>query len=204
MIEIIGLVGEPESGKDSIADYAIEDFGARRIAFADPIRECALAIDSPAVVQATGDPDQLRILRVSDVVSQLGWREAKQIPEVRRLLQRIGTEMGRQIIDDNLWINLGLRRLVAYHQGSGGELERFVITDVRFQNEADKLFEFAGKVQGQARLIRVTRPGYGPVNDHDSENSYNKIAPIGACIHNDGDLDDLRNTTSTVLTQVFN
>ena len=203
MIQIVGLVGETESGKDSIADFAIEDFGARRIAFADPIRECALAIDPVVTVQATDDPDQLRVLRLSDAVSQVGWREAKKIPEVRRILQRIGTEMGRKIIEDSLWINLGIRRLVAFYQGSEGEIERFVITDVRFQNEADKIFEFAAKVQGKAALVRVSRPGYGPVNDHESENSYNSVGPISARINNDGDLDDLRFATKSVLDKVF-
>lgn len=199
MIYVVGLVGETESGKDSIADFAIEDFGARRIALADPIRECALAIDPIVAIQATGNPDQIRVARLSDVVSELGWREAKKIPEVRRLLQRIGTEMGREIIDDDLWIVMGLRRMMAYYNGSGGELNRFIFTDVRFPNESVKIREFVEANDGVLDLVRVKRPGYGPVNDHDSENSYDKIEPIAAHIDNKGDLNDLRKITGIVL-----
>lgn len=208
MIRIVGLVGETESGKDTIADLAIAQFGARRIAFADPIRNCALAIDPivPVVVREEGDDEEkVQLVRVSDVVSKMGWREAKQLPEVRRLLQRIGTEMGREIIHPDIWINLGFRLLTAYYSGSNGEIENYVITDVRFQNEADKILEFiqALDIEAEAFLVRVKRPGYGAVNDHASENSYDAIGPIHTTIDNDGSLEDLKDKVYDVLGKVF-
>lgn len=202
MIKIVGLVGEPETGKDTIADFAIEDFGARRIAFADPIRECALAIDPIVAIQGTADPSQIVVMRVSDVVSSVGWREAKQMPEVRRLLQRIGTEMGREIIHDDLWINLGFRRMLSYYNGSGQELDKFIFTDVRFPNEADKLREMAESMNGSFTLIRIARPGFGVVNNHASENSYDEIG-THTVLNNDGDLSDLRANASIVLEWAF-
>lgn len=208
MITIVGLVGETETGKDSIADIAIQEFGARRIAFADPIRNCALAIDPIIPIVLVDDEgnaeDKVQLVRLSDVVTRIGWREAKKLPEVRRLLQRIGTEMGREIIHEDLWINLGLKLLVAYNNGSGGELERFVITDVRFQNEADKIREFADLINGQAHFVRVTRPGHGVVNDHDSESSYDQIEPVNFGIDNDGSLEELSVKTRSVLEGLFN
>lgn len=195
MIKIVGLIGEPECGKDTIADFAIEKLGARRIAFADPIRECALAIDPIVTITVNQDgatpPESINVYRLSDVVSQLGWREAKKIPEIRRLLQRIGTEMGREVILDDIWIQLGFRRLMAYHNGSGGELDRFVFTDVRFENEAEGIAKFAEQVGGKFTLIRVRRPGYGVVNDHASESSYDKISANNTIV-NDGSLEDLQ------------
>lgn len=203
MIQIVGLIGEPGVGKDAIADFAVEDFGARRIAFADPIREIALAIDSVVGVSPVeGHPEQLMIHRMTDVVRDVGWTAAKQIPEVRRTLQRIGTEAGRQIINEDLWVSLGFRRLLAYYNGSGQELELFVFTDVRFINEATKIRTFAQELGGEARMVRVKRPGHGSVNNHASESSYDDI-PHEAEVTNDGDLDDLRRSTAGIFNNIF-
>lgn len=202
MITMIGLIGEPSTGKDTIADFAIEDHDFRRIGFADKIYSCALAID-PIVATNRFSDTALAYKRVSDIVTEIGWRQAKDdIPEVRRLLQRIGTEMGRETIDDNIWISLAFKRLVAYHQGSGGELERFIFTDVRFPNEADAMTAFAEQVGGQAHFVRVARPGYGVVNNHASESAYEAI-PYGFKIINDGTLDDLRADVETVIDSVL-
>ena len=36
---ILGLAGPRGGGKDTLADYLVEDYSFKRIAFADPIRE---------------------------------------------------------------------------------------------------------------------------------------------------------------------
>ena len=35
---ILGLTGPPGSGKDTLADYLVEKYNFKRVAFADPIR----------------------------------------------------------------------------------------------------------------------------------------------------------------------
>lgn len=149
-MRIIGLMGYARSGKDTAAKALIER-GWTRIAFADAVREMALAID-PVVDWEMGE-------RLSDWVKQMGWEGAKQNPEIRRLLQAIGTEGGRKVLGENVWIDAALRKVSAAAM-QGGDV---VLTDVRFFNEAQAIRDWGGMV------VQVNRPGVGPLNGHASE-----------------------------------
>jgi hypothetical protein len=204
---MVGLIGEPSTGKDTIADFAIEDHGFRRIGFADKIYECYLALDPIVTVNVTksGDSDvyDVRTMRVSDVVSEMGWRRAKdEVAEIRRGLQRFGTEVGRDLIDPALWTSLAFKRMMAYYNGSGGELENFIFTDVRFPNEQEGMIGMADAIGGKAVFIRVERPGFTVVNGHASEMAYNQM-PFNYKIINDNDLVSLRADVADVLSEVI-
>lgn len=163
---VIGLSGYARSGKDAIATI-LSDFGWERRAFADAIRDVVYSLN-PLV----SGP-----LRLQQVVDLLGWEGAKgQYPEVRRLLQYMGTDVGRNFLGENVWVNMVLSSL-----GDGN----YVITDCRFPNEADAIRAAGGKVW------RISRPGVGPANDHISENSMEEYN-FDSYIENKGDLEDLR------------
>lgn len=144
-------MGYAQSGKDTAATF-LRDYGYERVAFADPLREMLAAINP--LVADTHDPSNLwRLRRLVDV---LGWDVAKtEFPEIRGLLQRLGTEAGRVVLGDHIWVDTALRRI----EGAS----RYVFTDVRFPNEAEAI-EGRGGV-----LWRVVRPGTEPVNAHPSE-----------------------------------
>lgn len=151
---IIGLSGYAQSGKDTVGRILVERHGFRRVSFADKLREVALAID-PIIfeVEEYEENDQVRL---SEIVGWDGWDAAKvNYPEVRRLLQAIGTEAGRNILGEDVWVNAALAWVMPH--------EDIVITDVRFPNEYEALYNKG------ARLWRVVRQGTGPVNDHPSE-----------------------------------
>lgn len=165
--QIIGLCGVAQAGKDSTANV-LKGYGFKRVAFADPIRD-ALWTLNPRII---GD------LRVQDLVNTLGWDVCKvQYPEIRRLLQVLGTEVAREQWRDDFWINLAFENMAK-------DNDNYVITDVRFPNEVEAL-----RNQG-AHIWKVVRPGYGPVNGHASD-SYIDSIEADATIYNHGDLDDL-------------
>lgn len=173
MENLIGICGLARHGKDSIAQVLVKEFGFTRIAFADKLREVALAID-PFVVLPTDT-----IIRLSGLIELCGWEKAKTYPDVRRLLQRIGTEAGRNIISERLWLDL--------HAKESRNYTNVVVPDVRFHNEADYIHQQGGF------LIRVTDPrkvdnGVGTV--HPSEQFVNQL-PAQIEISNDGTLEDL-------------
>jgi hypothetical protein len=62
--------------------------------------------------------------------------------------------------------------------------ENYVITDVRFENEAEMIIGLGGQ------LWRIKRVGFGPVNDHVSESELDgyKVSQIFV---NNGTLKDL-------------
>ena len=148
--QIVGLCGYATSGKDTAAMGLIEA-GWTRVALADGVRDATLAFNPMVEQTLDGKPVYL-----SYKLEGNGWDYAKINGEIRRLLQRMGTEAGRNIHGDDCWIKLAKRKIDA----APGNV---VITDVRFANEAEAIRSWGGKV------IRIDRPGVGPVNGHASE-----------------------------------
>jgi hypothetical protein len=145
---IIGLSGYARSGKDTVAGMLMGIHHYDRVAFADTIRTLLLAMD-PLVMH--GDIS----FRLEDIVESKGWETAKiEYPEIRRLLQDLGVG-GRELLDDNVWINAALKDF--------DKDDKIVVTDVRFKNEAARIKNMGGQVW------RINRINIGPANDHVSE-----------------------------------
>jgi len=164
---IIGLSGYARSGKDTVAKFLVDEYGFERIAFADPIRNILYAMN-PLL---GGD-------RLAPMVDEYGWDIAKSNPEVRGLLQSLGYA-ARNHLDKDIWIVTALQKML-----EAGK--HYVVTDVRFLNEADVL-----KNELDAQLWRVERPDVVAVNDHISEwelNGYN----FDRVLNNDGNVEELK------------
>ncbi len=163
---IIGLSGYAQSGKDSTAELLCLNYGYTRLAFADPMRQALMIIN----------PKLDSITRVSDMVEDYGWDIAKRNPEVRRLLQVLGTDFGRKMLGDDVWINIAL-------SGIKSE-DKIVISDVRYPNEAQAIKNLSGS------LWRINRHNHSAVNGHTSEHAMDNYM-FNHVIYNDGTLDDL-------------
>jgi hypothetical protein len=166
---LVGLCGYAGSGKDEAAKGLVAD-GWERVALADALRDALLALN-PRV-----NDEYLRPL--STVIAGDSWEFAKTLPDVRRLLQRLGTEAGRDIHGQDCWVNIARRKILATSNN-------VVVTDIRFANEAAMIRDLGGV------LIRVERPGVGPVNEHVSE-----VMPFEAdhTLLNDGSIEQLHDT----------
>lgn len=186
--DLVGFCGPAMSGKDSAAK-ALTGLGWQRVAFADPLKASALALDPVIVVPHDHETvrrrwpeltiaDEDAFLRLSEVVEEFGWDAAKTIPEVRQILQRMGTECGRNVFGTDCWVNLAKRSILQnVHDGC-----RTVITDVRFPEEADMIHSMGGIV------IKVVRPGVGSLNSHASEVG---ISNFDRVLHNNSTISDL-------------
>jgi hypothetical protein len=163
---IIGLAGYAQSGKDTVAKVLIEKHGFTKIAFAEMIR-VALYRLNPLIKDG---------VRLADYVDQLGWDGAKQEPEVRRLLQVFGTEVGRSLLGDNVWVDLALAGIKPG--------VNYVFTDVRFESEALAIKNLGGQVW------RVSREGVYSVNGHSSESALEGF-DFDARVSNDGTIAEL-------------
>lgn len=170
-MEIIGLSGYARSGKDEAAKILVEEFGFTRVAFADKLREVLYALN-PMVEIKSDIP-----VYVQNVIDVYGWdkyKESEYGPEVRRLLQRLGTEAGRQALWDSIWVDAALT--------GHPEDARLVVTDCRFPNEAQAVKDRGGLVW------RINREGVGPANSHPSETSLDRWE-FDAWIDNRGTLE---------------
>lgn len=160
-LNLIGLTGLAGSGKDEAAKALVAQ-GWKRDAFADRMRTALLALN-PIIafdVERYGPETGECIVmeRLAVIVERLGWDRAKrEYDEVRRLLQKFGTEAGREIHGEDCWVDA----LFADWDALRSPL---VVTDVRFNNEANAIRARGGKV------VRITRPGVEPLpGNHASE-----------------------------------
>lgn len=198
---IISLTGYGFAGKDSLADVFVAEHGFHRYAWADTLRLAASVLNPVVGVRLDGQPiecldgrewvgyESVRIIRYNEAVSTVGYVEAKsKYPELREILQRLGTEVGRNLISDNVWVDATFARIEREY-GLDADI---VITDTRFPNEADAVRQRGGYV------VRIDRPGVGPVNDHPSETSMEDYR-FDQYIVNDGTLDDLAVTANHLL-----
>lgn len=186
MMRNIGIVGRKRSGKDTAAQALVEELGYTRHGLADPLKDAALKLDPVIdfVDMGTRDTDRwVEPLRLSEVVQADGWERAKdEYPEVRRTLQRLGDEAGRQVHGEETWI-LNLLRRVASENEAGRPV---VVPDVRYPNEASWLLN-AGFL-----VVRVDRPGFStPAPGEHASEQVERLA-VDAVIHNDSTVSELK------------
>ena len=170
--QLIGIAGKARSGKDTAADLILAEVGGYRYSLADPIRrmlKAGLNIDMQ-------DPY---------------WQENKEKPipafgdkSPRQMMQWLGTEWGRVLVSDGLWIVLAMQEFL--NRGPG-----MIVPDVRYENEARW-------VRQHGLLIHITRPGVSPVNSHISENGVS-YEVCDRTIFNDGSLEDLLTRVREIL-----
>lgn len=151
---IIGMTGkrgskstkfvQAQAGKDTAAERLISHHGFIKIALADGVRDSLYGLNPLALVDLGEGPVTTQI---AELVDALGWEEAKRQPEVRALMQRMGTEAGRDIHGEDLWTSL-----VEHKMRKLGDRPRVVVTDVRFPNEADWIRSIGGIV------VEILRP----------------------------------------------
>lgn len=165
---IIGLSGYATVGKDEVAKILVEEFGFTQLSFAESLKQAVYNLNP--IVQGNQ--------RVQDLVDKFGWDVAKKsFPEIRQLLQRMGTEVARELWNDNFWIDIVYGQIWNY--------PNVVISDARFLNEAEFVQDQGGYV------VRVNRPGVGPVNSHASDMGLPDDL-VDYDLHNDGTLEDLK------------
>jgi hypothetical protein len=171
--QIVGITGLKRSGKDTSAEYLVNRYAFDRYSFAQPLK------DMISVLMNCVDSND-------KYFSEL--HKEENIPGInasyRKLTQTIGTEWGRHMIDDNIWVNM-LAANTEY-------VDKIVISDVRFDNEAKWVKKNGGII------IKVTRPVLKSSKDnHPSEQGIDE-SYIDHNIINDGTIDSLHSKLDAI------
>jgi hypothetical protein len=165
---IIGLSGYARSGKDEVANILVKDYGYERIAFADAIRDL---LGKMTLALEDGMPLEM-LVRTHD------WEYIKKnYPSIRTYLQQLGVG-AREVLGDDVWVIAALRKINDFKTN-------YVITDVRFENEATMIRQMNGQIW------RIRRDDVGPINDHISETALDDYK-FDQILKNEGSLDELR------------
>jgi hypothetical protein len=123
------------------------------------------------------------------------WRVHGLPMRVREFLQYLGTNALRNCLHQNTWVNAlfaDYKCVPADRAPKGWDCNNWIITDVRFPNEAKAIKDRGGIV------IRVDRPFVKPINNHASEtalDNWNFDYKIG----NVSDLKSLAFTVENIL-----
>ncbi len=117
---LIGLTGKARSGKDTSANFMVDEHGFNGAAFAAPLKVAASVIFGLPLEHFYEDD-------LKEVVDSF-WNLSP-----RQMLQKLGTEACRKVFSEDIWI----RSLENSFQQAFDASYNLVITDVRFDNEAD-------------------------------------------------------------------
>lgn len=182
------------AGKDAAADHLVGQ-GWVKVGMSDVLNEAVLALNPIIGVQPMHDGSTLlgeQLLRYRDLVEQVGYTEAKQHIEVRRMLQRFGTEVGRQMFGEDFWVDRISERIESLLE-AGNDV---ALTGLRFPNEV----AMAERLGGLS--VWVSRPTVRPTAIHVSEKSVDESV-FDAVLMNDGTLDDLGDAVDALIFEHF-
>lgn len=166
---LIGLAGRARTGKTTAASHLANTHGLVTYAFADPLRDGLMHIFNLSPCDFDDERKELTI----------DWLGRSP----RELMQSMGTEWGRHQVHPELWLLLAEQNLEFLGQ-TNDNARGFVISDLRFENEADFVRKRGGIV------IHLLRPDAVEVNPHVSETGIG-IQDNDMVLHNDGAIEDL-------------
>ena len=188
-MKLIGVTGLARSGKDHAADSLADLMKLHKYAFAEPLKTMLKSVFG----------DHFHVGDRSDICPET-------CKSYRVMMQTLGTEWGREMMNPQVWVNLVARRwkeveagchLVQQgrdHTGYKGYIaEGMVLSDVRFDSEAEWI-----KLNGGV-ILEIVRPEPKSLGDklrsvvgiagHQSEKGINRQY-ITHTIVNDGSLND--------------
>ena len=178
-MKLIGLAGRARSGKDTVGEYLKLNYNFHTYALASPLKKACKEMFGLTESQ---QQDNLK----EEVIPEWGLSP-------RQMYQTLGTEGGRELFGQDIWIKRARVELknycdwidelpsVQFHS----QEPRMVVTDIRFDNEADWIRSEGGVIWHVNRLNENES-----VHDHISENGITSL-PEDKIIYNNSSLDEL-------------
>lgn len=148
---IIGLAGKKRSGKDTLYNYIkdkYKEYNFKRYAFGDPVKEACRLLFGFDDEQLYGDK--------KEELDEIGIKP-------REAFQKIGTEFGRKYLHElfpNLKVEIGEIWIEIFRRNCKNG--NFIVTDVRFDNEAKAINDLGG-------IVIYIDSNYSLQDDHESE-----------------------------------
>ena len=203
---IVGVLGVIGSGKGSVGDI-IENYSFEMISFASHLKDVTSVMFGWDRKLLEGDTAESRDFR--EKIDPFWSKKLNREFTPRLALQLMGTEVGRNVFGQNLWIHALENKI--------DKDENYIVTDVRFQNEIDW-------IRGQKGIIIEIRRGELPrwykvaslantgcqhsievmkdIGIHESEWKWIGNHNVDHVIRNDGSLEDLEQSIISCL-QMF-
>lgn len=181
MQTLIGIYSSaPCSGKTTAAKFLASEKRFLRFSFADSVKFTAINL-----LVNIG-------MKEHEAHDLVFFRKEEQIPVLRQgvtarcLLQKLGTDFGRNLIDPDIWIKGWKYEINAQTL----DVDNVVVDDVRFENEFSAIREMGGKMWFVRRPVELLPEHVYESALHESEGMLDN-AQFDCIIDNDGSLEDL-------------
>lgn len=174
-INLIGLAGKARSGKDTIAQHLALKHNYKTYAFADPLKQAAAAVFGlPLSTFYQGNREATHSV----------WGVSP-----RQMMQILGTDCCRNVIRPDIWLrraDMHMQNLQKEYADADVFEVNLVVTDIRFEDEAQWIREHEGTI------IHVKRETTTSVAEHISEQGV-KTKPVDYLVYNDSTIEELGN-----------
>lgn len=138
---LIGICGFQSSGKDTIADYLIKEYGFIRLSFASTLKDIISIMFGWPRDKLEGLTKEDREWR-----EQIDhwWSKTLQIPNLtpRFVMQYIATDLFRNHFHPDIWVKIvenKINHIIKY-------TTNIVISDCRFENEINMILKLGGQI----------------------------------------------------------
>jgi hypothetical protein len=201
---LLGLSGLIGSGKSTVAEILIKDYGFTRLSFADSLKDAVSSVFCWDRELLEGDSDESRHWREQ---IDTWWADKLNMPDLtpRWVLQFWGTELCRNNFHEAIWIASMERKILNLIELS--PKNDLVIPDTRFPNE----IEMIKRLGGQAWRVRRGKDphwfndyvnfGIRPTGIHPSEWEWTR-SEFNVVINNNGSLEELNKTIEVLLREL--
>lgn len=178
-MQIIGIAGKAESGKTTLANILKE--------------------------RLEENHKRVLLINYGDFVKFIckqyyNWNGEKD-EYGRALLQHVGTEQGRMMVDENIWVDMVINTVEVALR----DYDVAIVADCRFPNEFDRWEEKGKKIL----KIRIVRPEYQnklteEQKNHASETSLDNYRDWDLFICNEGTIEKLKERAESIVTLIIN
>ena len=171
-MRVVGLGCTAQVGKDTAAEYWEKKYPGqvKRVAFADKLKQVCMLLFGLSYEQCYGSKE------IKETI------DPRYGMSPREIMQKVGEAM-RKIYPD-IWVDTVFYTTIPDHQKDGYDF--FVISDVRYPNEGDKVHKESGT------LVKVLRDAGGVEvgAEHSSETAMKKYTDFDFIIDNNGSFEE--------------
>ena len=138
---IVGICGFQSSGKDTIAELLINEYGFKKLSFAGALKDVLSVIFGWSREKLEGLTKEDREWREQ---IDVWWSKTLDMPQLspRYALQYFGTELFRNHWHQDIWVKVVENKLTNMVKEEGN----VVITDCRFENEINLIKTYGGTI----------------------------------------------------------
>ncbi len=193
---IIGLCGSQGSGKDTVANILVSEYGFIKLTFASTLKDIVAILFSWQRDLLEGLTEESRLWRET---TDDFWSEKLSIPSFtpRKALQMIGTDLFRIHFNNDIWTNIVENKIGVMLKNNPNT--NIVISDCRFTNEFNLIKQFT-----DSHIIMILREKNKSTNKlyHSSESEWVNYN-FDAILQNDNSIDDLKPNIKSLLSSKF-